>query len=117
MKKISKNSNLSDLIIDLREKGTKAPFWKAVAQGLNKPTRKAFKVNLNKIEKYAKPKETILVPGVVLGSGEITKAHNLVALRFSESAKQKIEKAGGKCILIEDYVSENPKGANTRIMG
>ena len=110
-----KNPVLSDLIIDLRD--AKAPFWKAVAGGLSRPSRKAFKVNLNRIEKYAKPKETVLVPGVVLGSGEITKAHKIVALRFSESAKQKIEAAGGKCVLIEDYVSENPKGLKTRIMG
>ena len=117
MKNLNKNRVLSDLIIDLREKGTKVPFWKAVAKGLNRPTRKAFKVNLNKIEKYAKPKETVLVPGFVLGSGEVTKAHKVVALRFSASAKEKIEKAGGKVILIEDYVSENPKGSKTRIVG
>ena len=77
----------------------------------------AFKVNVNKIEKFAKPKETILVPGIVLGSGEITKAHKVVALRFSASAKEKIESKGGKSILIEDYVNENPTGAKTRIMG
>lgn len=117
MKKLNKNPILSDLIIDLREKGIRVPFWKAVAKGLSRPSRKAFNVNINKIEKFAKPKETVLVPGIVLGSGEITKAHKVVALRFSESAKQNIEKAGGKCILIEDYVNENPKGSKTMIIG
>ncbi len=117
MKRLSKNKALGDLIIGLREKGGKAPFWKAVAKGLSRPNRKMFKVNLYKIEKYAKPKENVLVPGVVLGSGELTKVCKIIALRFSEAAKQKIEKAGGKCILIEDYVNENPKGLKTRIMG
>ena len=117
MKKVNKNPVLSDLIIDLRDKGTKVPFWKAVARGLSRPSRKAFKVNVNKIEKFAKPKETILVPGIVLGSGDIKKAHKVVALRFSASAKEKIVSAGGKTILIEDYVNENPKGSNTRILG
>ena len=117
MKKMKKNPDLSDLIIDLRDKGAKVPFWKAVARGLSRPSRKAFKVNLNKIEKYAKPKETVLVPGSVLGSGEIIKAHKVVALRFSASAKEKIVNAGGKAILIEDYINENPKGAKTRILG
>ena len=116
MKKLAKNPVLSDLIIDLREKGAKVPFWKAVASGLSRPTRKAFKVNLYRIEKYAKPKETVVVPGVVLGSGEIKKVHTVVALRFSASAVAKIEKAGGKCVLLEDYFrdTEAPKA---RILG
>ncbi len=36
----------------------------------------------------------------VLGSGEITKAVTVHAHRFSESAKTKIEKAGGKVVLL-----------------
>ncbi|MEI7650896.1 MAG: 50S ribosomal protein L15 [Verrucomicrobiota bacterium] len=37
----------------------------------------------------------------ILGTGEITRAVTVKAHRFSESAKAKIEKAGGKAILIE----------------
>ncbi len=35
----------------------------------------------------------------VLGDGEITRAINITAAKFSESAKAKIEKAGGKAIV------------------
>ena len=35
----------------------------------------------------------------VLGDGEITRALSVTAARFSESAKAKIEKAGGKAII------------------
>jgi large subunit ribosomal protein L15 len=35
----------------------------------------------------------------VLGDGEISRALNVTAARFSESAKAKIEKAGGKAIV------------------
>jgi large subunit ribosomal protein L15 len=35
----------------------------------------------------------------VLGDGDITRALNVTAARFSESAKAKIEKAGGKAIV------------------
>jgi large subunit ribosomal protein L15 len=35
----------------------------------------------------------------VLGDGEITRAINITAAKFSESAKAKIEKAGGKAII------------------
>ena len=37
---------------------------------------------------------------VILGSGEITKALNISAHRFTKSAKEKIEKAGGTATLI-----------------
>lgn len=116
MKMMRKNPVLSDLIIDLRDKGAKVPFWKAVARGLQRPSRKAFKINLNKIENSGF-KETILVPGTVLGSGNLTKARKIVALRFSAAARQKIEAAGGAAVLLEDFVKENPKGSKTRIMG
>jgi large subunit ribosomal protein L15 len=35
----------------------------------------------------------------VLGDGEITRALSITAAKFSESAKAKIEKAGGKAIV------------------
>lgn len=34
----------------------------------------------------------------VLGDGEVTRAFNVTAVKFSESAKAKIEKAGGKAV-------------------
>jgi len=37
----------------------------------------------------------------ILGDGEITKAVTVRAHKFSASAKEKIEKAGGKCEIIE----------------
>jgi len=36
----------------------------------------------------------------VLGDGEITKAMTVSAHKFSKSAKEKIEKAGGKCVVL-----------------
>ena len=37
----------------------------------------------------------------VLGDGEVTRAFNVTAVKFSESAKAKIEKAGGKTLIAE----------------
>jgi len=36
----------------------------------------------------------------ILGNGEITKPLTVIANHFSESAKAKIEKAGGMCELV-----------------
>lgn len=43
---------------------------------------------------------------VILGSGEITKALNISAHRFTKTAKEKIEKAGGTATVIEKVSKE-----------
>lgn len=70
-------------------------------------------VNLDTLEKFGESEvsiETLQAHGVVkkallglkvLGEGELKRAMTVKASRFSESAKQKIEKAGGKAVLID----------------
>ncbi len=47
---------------------------------------------------------------VILGSGEISKALNISAHRFTKSAKEKIEKAGGTATVIEKKSKVLEKG-------
>ena len=112
------NPNLSALIDTLLEEGArnKAAIWKDVAERLAKPRRLYAEVNLSKIQKYAREGETILVPGKVLGSGQINKKVAVAALSFSEKAKSKIEASGGRCLTILELLRENPKGSNVRII-
>jgi len=112
------NPNLSALIDKLLEEGARnrAAIWKDVAERLAKPRRLYAEVNLSKIQRYAREGETILVPGKVLGSGEIDKKVAVAALSFSEKAKSKIEASGGKCLTILELLRENPKGSNVRII-
>lgn len=115
MKIRDKNEALQKLIRDLLSQDR--PVWKALGRGLNRPRRGGFRVNLYRIEKHAKGRETVVVPGVVLGSGEVQKARNVAALRFSESARAKLEKAGGKCLSIRQLLEQNPQGKGVKIMG
>lgn len=119
MKIREKNPPLKKLIeaIDKAgiEKGSDA--WRAVAEGLNRPRRKGYKVNLFGLEKAAKDKESVVVPGVVLGSGKLTKAVTVAALKFTPSARKAIEAAGGKCLSLTEMAEANPKGSKLRIMG
>ena len=117
MKIRDKSPSTGVLIEDLQKMGLKNPIWKAVAGGLNRPKIIGYEVNLLRIEKYAKPKGKIIVPGVVLASGDIKKSVTVAALRFSGGARRKIEKAGGKCMSIQEMAKENPKGKGLRIMG
>lgn len=58
-----------------------------------------------------------MIPGKVLSSGSLTKKITVAAWAFSEKAKEKIQKAGGECISIEELIKRNPKGSNIRIIG
>jgi large subunit ribosomal protein L18e len=119
MKLKNKNEYTKALVNKLYIEGVKhkASVWRAVAKDLNRPRRAMSEVNLTSIEKYAQPKETLVVPGVVLSSGQIRKHVTVAAIRFSGKAKEKIEKAGGKCLSIEELYEKNPKGKAIRIMG
>ena len=110
-----KHQQLQTLIIELDHK--EKPIWKAVANGLNKPRRKGFEMNLFRLNKLAEGNDTVVVPGTVLGAGEMTKPVNVAAFKFSGSSKIKIEKAGGKCLSIEKLAKENSDGKGIRILG
>jgi large subunit ribosomal protein L15 len=45
-------------------------------------------------------------PFKVLGEGDISRAFKITADKFSGSAKEKIEKAGGEAIVVEAAVEE-----------
>ena len=77
------------------------------------PTRRMRQVNVWKINKFTKDNDTIIVPGKVLGYGELNHKGNVAAYQFSEGAKSKI----GNFMLIEELMEKNPKGSNVRIIG
>ncbi|MBI2079543.1 50S ribosomal protein L18e [Candidatus Micrarchaeota archaeon] len=108
------NEKLNQLIQTLKSKNK--GLWKKVAYELAKPRRKRIEVNLSKLEIYANNGTTILVPGKVLGSGNVTKKLEIAAFSYSTSAKQLIEARGGKLHSIEDLLKSNPEGKNILII-
>jgi len=109
---------LSRLIVELRRLSSKQKInlWKRVAEDLEKPTRQRREVNLYKINKYVKSGETALVPGKVLNLGNLDKKITIAAYKFSQKAREKINKSG-KAISIKELIKENPKGNKIRIIG
>ena len=112
------NPLLQGLIENLKRKAfeLKAPIWKEVAKKLEKPRRKRIEVNLSDLERNTSANDTVVVPGVVLANGNLTKPLTIAAWRFSVQAKEKIKKAGGKILTIQDLVKENPKGSGVKII-
>ena len=113
------NPNLEELIFELKRlsRENEAPIWRTVAKKLEKPARVWAEVNIASIDKHAKAKENILVPGKLLGIGNLTKPVNVAAYSASQSAIEKVEKAGGKFMKITELAAQNPKGSGIRIMG
>ncbi len=94
----------------------KAPVWRAVAEKLRKPTRMRAEVNVGKINKLYREDRILVVPGKVLAGGNLDKPVVVAAFKFSRQAIEKIKKAGGKALSIEQVVVENPKGRNVVIV-
>ena len=112
------NPILKALIEDLKNKSIEkqSNFLKDIAEKLNKPRRQRIEVNIAHIERFTKKNETIIVPGVVLGYGELTKPVTISAWKFSKPARQKIESSKGKAISIEELVNKNPSGTKVKIL-
>lgn len=112
------NPLLAAFIRELRQRGhtEKIGFLQEMAGRLSTPERIRAEVNLGKIERFAKDGDTIVVPGKVLSAGEITKKVNVAALNFSAAAEEKILKAGGKAMQLQELVEKNPTGKNLKIL-
>lgn len=119
-KKIRKtNPQLIQLIEDLKiaSHNNDARIWRDIAKRLERPLRNWAEVNLSRIERYVNNGETIVVPGKVLGAGELSKKVTIAAYSISNSAKEKLEKSGSKVLSIRELIEQNPKGSNVRIIG
>jgi large subunit ribosomal protein L18e len=113
-KQIERKSNkeLVETILAAKKKEK----WLRVAGILSGPRRKKINLNLEDINKISKSGETVVVPGKVLSQGEISKKIKIVALGFSEKAKEKLEKAKIPILGIAEEIKKNPDMKKCRIL-
>ncbi len=111
------NPKLERLVADLKSAGREsgAGVWQDVADRLEKPRRTHAEVNLGRIERYARPEETVVVPGKVLGSGVLRTDVTVAAVDFSSTAETKIEEVGA-AVALEQLVEQNPDGSGVRVV-
>ncbi|MGB9817361.1 MAG: 50S ribosomal protein L18e [Desulfurococcaceae archaeon] len=121
MRNLGKKTNLvlRELVETLHKysRENKAEIWSTVAEELLKPSSKRRAVNVSKINRYTNPGDWVIVPGKVLGAGNLDHSVVVAALSFSKTALDKIQRAGGRAISILELLRENPKGSNVKIMG
>ena len=113
------NPSLLSLIQRLKDAGrtNEAPVWRDIALRLEGPASNWAEVNVGRLNRYANDDEVIVIPGKLLGAGEISKKVTVAAFSASGQAKMKVVSAGGHSVTIEELVEKNPKGSRVRIMG
>ena len=113
------NPELIELIRSLKKQSreNKTDIWRDIAERLAKPKRKRIAVNISRLNRHTQKNEMVVVPGKVLGAGEMRHAVTVAAFAFSEKAKEKIKARRGKCLSFVDLMNKNPKGSNVRIIG
>ena len=113
------NSMLDNTVWTLRAafKKTKAPIWRALEEGLTGPRANRREVNVGKLAELTKSGEVIVVPGKVLGTGNLGHKLTVCAYSVSEGAAKKIVSASGKVISFEDLTKKHPDGKGVRVIG
>jgi large subunit ribosomal protein L18e len=90
--------------------------WRKIAEILSGPRKNRKNINLEKIEEISKEEETIVIPGKVLSQGELNKKIKIVALNFSEKAKEKLLKTKSEFLSILEEIKKNPKAKGIKIL-
>jgi large subunit ribosomal protein L18e len=112
------NQNLMGTIksLNMFGKQNQAEIWKDLSRRLSKSNKNRARVNLSKIQRFTRPNEVVAIPGKVLGSGSISHPVTVGAFSFSDNARKKITKAGGKCFSLGELSQKNPKGKGVKVM-
>lgn len=90
--------------------------WKHIGKALSGGTRSYASVNLTKINNSTTEGDTVVIPGKVLGSGDITKKVRIVSLSISDSAKEKLKKTKSEYATILEEIKINNKAQGLKII-
>lgn len=113
------NPHLLTLVQHLKDasRTNEAPIWRDIALRLEGPASHWAEVNVGKVDRHANEDDVIVVPGKLLGAGNLKKKVTVAAFRCTGQAKDKVASAGGRSLSLEELVENNPKGSKVRIMG
>lgn len=110
---------IADAVWTLRmaSKRTKAPLWKDVERKLLNSRSNRREVNVDKLSKFTKEGDVIIVPGKILGSGNLGHSVIVYAYSISKLASRKINEAGGQILALTDLIEKYPHGSGVKIIG
>ena len=113
------NQSLVDMIDQLKAQSreTGSALWRDVALRLSRSRSNWAQPNLSRLSRYAPEGATVLVPGKLLGSGDVVGKPTVCAYCFSTGARDKIVAAGGTVLSLGELMKENPNGKEVFILG
>jgi large subunit ribosomal protein L18e len=113
------NQLVISMVKELKQASSKnkAPIWSKLAQMAQKPSIARRIVNVSKLNEVTSDNDVVVVPGKVLGTGNISHKITLCSFSISTSAVKKITGAGGKIINYSEMISKFPTGKGVRIIG
>lgn len=94
-----------------------AKVWKAVIDELLKPRSRRREVNVGEIARVTEEGDLVVVPGKVLGGGDIS--HRLVigAFSYSNKALRKLLDAGCEALSLKEFADKYPKRKGVKLIG
>ncbi len=110
---------IADTVWTLRmaSKRTKAHLWKDVERRLLNSRSNKREVNVDKLSKCTKEGDVIIVPGKILGAGNLGHSVIVYAYSISKLATRKINEAGGQILALTDLIEKYPQGSGVKIIG
>lgn len=77
-------------------------------------------ISISRMVRYVKDKtdKTVVIVGTVTDDARLLELPSLTvaALRFTDSARARIVKAGGECLTLDQLALRSPKGSNTVLL-
>jgi large subunit ribosomal protein L18e len=90
--------------------------WLEIASLLSGPRRKKKNINLSELNKIVDKEKIVVIPGKILSEGDFDKKMKIVALGFSERAKEKLLNAGCQVSIILEEIKLNPSAKEIKIL-
>jgi len=88
--------------------------WREVAAILTGPRRNRRGINLAELDKS--PSKSVVICGKVLSGGDVSKKKKVIALGFSEKAREKLRNAGCETKLISEEIKLNKDAKGVEIL-
>ena len=106
------SSELVETIMKAKKNGK----WIKIAGMISGPRRKQAGKNLDEIDRETKEGDTVIIPGKVLGQGEVSKKIRVAALYFSKSAREKLKNKKCEIVSIAEEIKVNPKAEGLKVL-
>jgi len=98
-------------------KKNNAPIWSRLAELALKPSSARRTINVGQIDKFVKDNDVIVVPGKVLGTGNIAHKITLCSFSMSTTSAKKVLQSGGKILSFSELIKNHPTGKGVVIIG